>query len=239
MCDQLQVNQACLTVNSAYPQRLDVYAQTSECYGCSLQPVPRGHHRSRHNFSVILGSNYPTELQLRLHHNEEPLANCTYHKHLGEHGSYLLSVSNEGHCSWQVAEEPVNIYYPLIAAAAVLLFLALLWKVVSCAKRLGTAFSQPSRSPSDSQQGILGTAVAVEDGQAVPAAPPKKRLRSLDAFRGLSLVLMVFVNYGGGKYWFFHHTPWNGLTLADLVFPWSVRMLTYFNFQMHQLCYLR
>ncbi|KAF4804991.1 heparan-alpha-glucosaminide N-acetyltransferase [Turdus rufiventris] len=38
----------------------------------------------------------------------------------------------------------------------------------------------------------------------------------------LSLVIMVFVNYGGGKYWFFKHESWNGLTVADLVFPWFV-----------------
>ncbi|TRY54884.1 hypothetical protein DNTS_010998 [Danionella cerebrum] len=33
---------------------------------------------------------------------------------------------------------------------------------------------------------------------------------------------MVFVNYGGGGYWFFQHAPWNGLTVADLVMPWFV-----------------
>ncbi|XP_029602317.1 heparan-alpha-glucosaminide N-acetyltransferase [Salmo trutta] len=33
---------------------------------------------------------------------------------------------------------------------------------------------------------------------------------------------MVFVNYGGGRYWFFRHESWNGLTVADLVFPWFV-----------------
>uniref|UniRef100_A0A8B9V843 Cytochrome c n=1 Tax=Anas zonorhyncha TaxID=75864 RepID=A0A8B9V843_9AVES len=38
----------------------------------------------------------------------------------------------------------------------------------------------------------------------------------------LSLIIMVFVNYGGGKYWFFKHESWNGLTVADLVFPWFV-----------------
>lgn len=26
----------------------------------------------------------------------------------------------------------------------------------------------------------------------------------------LSLIIMVFVNYGGGKYWFFKHESWNG-----------------------------
>uniref|UniRef100_A0AAR2JT95 Heparan-alpha-glucosaminide N-acetyltransferase catalytic domain-containing protein n=1 Tax=Pygocentrus nattereri TaxID=42514 RepID=A0AAR2JT95_PYGNA len=38
----------------------------------------------------------------------------------------------------------------------------------------------------------------------------------------LALVVMVFVNYGGGRYWFFRHESWNGLTVADLVFPWFV-----------------
>ncbi|KAK2147653.1 hypothetical protein LSH36_543g05022 [Paralvinella palmiformis] len=52
--------------------------------------------------------------------------------------------------------------------------------------------------------------------------PPKARLRSLDTFRGISLLMMIFVNYAGGHYWFFHHAAWDGLTVADLVFPWFV-----------------
>ena len=36
----------------------------------------------------------------------------------------------------------------------------------------------------------------------------------------ISLTIMCFVNYGGGGYWFFDHSNWNGLTVADLVFPW-------------------
>lgn len=39
-------------------------------------------------------------------------------------------------------------------------------------------------------------------------------------FPRLAIVLMIFVNYGGGKYYFFAHARWNGLTVADLVFPW-------------------
>ena len=34
--------------------------------------------------------------------------------------------------------------------------------------------------------------------------------------------MMIFVNYGGGGYYFFDHAPWNGLTFADLLFPWFV-----------------
>ena len=29
----------------------------------------------------------------------------------------------------------------------------------------------------------------------------RKRVKSLDAFRGLSITIMIFVNYGGGGYW--------------------------------------
>ena len=60
---------------------------------------------------------------------------------------------------------------------------------------------------------------------AEPAKPPaKKRLVSLDTFRGISLALMVFVNFGGGDYWFFEHAPWDGLTMADLMMPWFLFM---------------
>uniref|UniRef100_A0A672I284 Heparan-alpha-glucosaminide N-acetyltransferase catalytic domain-containing protein n=1 Tax=Salarias fasciatus TaxID=181472 RepID=A0A672I284_SALFA len=62
----------------------------------------------------------------------------------------------------------------------------------------------------------------VTDNILPPPPSTSKRLRSLDTFRGISLVIMVFVNYGGGRYWFFRHESWNGLTVADLVFPWFV-----------------
>lgn len=58
------------------------------------------------------------------------------------------------------------------------------------------------------------------------AAPGTKqpRLVSLDAFRGLTVVLMLIVNNVALDTWTpapFTHAPWNeGLRLADYVFPW-------------------
>ncbi len=52
------------------------------------------------------------------------------------------------------------------------------------------------------------------------AASSGSRLDCLDTFRGMCLTFMIFVNYGGGGYWFFDHASWNGLTFADLLFPW-------------------
>lgn len=39
-------------------------------------------------------------------------------------------------------------------------------------------------------------------------------------FFRISIILMVFVNLGGGRYWFFEHAPWNGVTIADFILPW-------------------
>lgn len=36
----------------------------------------------------------------------------------------------------------------------------------------------------------------------------------------ISIVIMIFANFGNGGYMFVHHAIWNGLHVADLVFPW-------------------
>ena len=42
-------------------------------------------------------------------------------------------------------------------------------------------------------------------------------------FCRMSLLVMIFVNYAGyNSYYFFAHVTWDGLYIADLVFPWFV-----------------
>lgn len=60
----------------------------------------------------------------------------------------------------------------------------------------------------------------VANDNELEAPRTKKRLKSLDIFRGVAIVLMIFVNNGGGHYWWIEHAIWNGLHVADLVFPW-------------------
>ncbi|KAM3281236.1 heparan-alpha-glucosaminide N-acetyltransferase [Capsicum chacoense] len=45
------------------------------------------------------------------------------------------------------------------------------------------------------------------------------RLLSLDIFRGITVALMIFVEYAGGIYPAINHSPWDGITLADFVMP--------------------
>lgn len=71
--------------------------------------------------------------------------------------------------------------------------------------------SPPASSPHVSTTTPSANLASVQAGAA---GKKPERLQSLDSFRGFSLCLMIFVNYGGGGYWFFEHAAWNGLTFA-------------------------
>uniref|UniRef100_A0A0D9XQS9 Heparan-alpha-glucosaminide N-acetyltransferase catalytic domain-containing protein n=1 Tax=Leersia perrieri TaxID=77586 RepID=A0A0D9XQS9_9ORYZ len=67
-----------------------------------------------------------------------------------------------------------------------------------------------------------GGVVAEKERLAVVEEPGKKkskRVAALDAFRGLTIVLMILVDDAGGAYERMDHSPWNGCTLADFVMP--------------------
>ncbi|KAF5471885.1 hypothetical protein F2P56_008649 [Juglans regia] len=55
--------------------------------------------------------------------------------------------------------------------------------------------------------------------QPVVVKQKSKRVATLDAFRGLTIVLMILVDDAGGAYSRIDHSPWNGCTLADFVMP--------------------
>lgn len=74
--------------------------------------------------------------------------------------------------------------------------------------------SPAASSPHVSTSAAPANLASVLAGTAAAAGKKPERLQSLDSFRGFSLCLMIFVNYGGGGYWFFEHAAWNGLTFA-------------------------
>lgn len=65
------------------------------------------------------------------------------------------------------------------------------------------------------------TAITTQTAAAAMIAQKKisSRLCSLDAFRGLAIVTMVFANAGSGKYYWIEHATWNGIHPADFIFP--------------------
>ena len=60
---------------------------------------------------------------------------------------------------------------------------------------------QPSTSQAANERENEMQRGAQEKGSTQNKDKKKKRVKSLDAFRGLSITIMIFVNYGGGGYW--------------------------------------
>ncbi|XP_042442690.1 heparan-alpha-glucosaminide N-acetyltransferase-like [Zingiber officinale] len=58
-----------------------------------------------------------------------------------------------------------------------------------------------------------------KDKPSASAFAARNRLVSLDVFRGLTVALMIFVDYSGGFLPAIDHSPWNGIALADFVMP--------------------
>ncbi|PSN35838.1 hypothetical protein C0J52_15490 [Blattella germanica] len=141
---------------------------------------------------------------------------CELEPEFGEFGVYDLTIGKDD-CHITTVREPVNIYLPLLICA---LGLALIWVICSLVSFLISKWIRHRKTiilPTSSQQ-TPPTTENKEIGR--PSAPQRQRLKSLDTFRGISIVLMIFVNDGAGGYWFLEHAPWNGLQIADVLFPW-------------------
>ncbi|TVU24694.1 hypothetical protein EJB05_27146 [Eragrostis curvula] len=70
----------------------------------------------------------------------------------------------------------------------------------------------------DIEAGRGGCAVASRTPTPMPKSSGK-RLVSLDVFRGITVVLMILVDDVGGIVPSISHSPWDGVMLADFVFP--------------------
>uniref|UniRef100_A0A8V0XYN5 Heparan-alpha-glucosaminide N-acetyltransferase n=1 Tax=Gallus gallus TaxID=9031 RepID=A0A8V0XYN5_CHICK len=158
--------------------------------------------------------------------------------HFGEFGNYslvvkTLSTSAETiSCDIVINEGPINSYLPILFAFLVYSGILAILIICRLVMKIGPVrnWVYKKLNPRETDRLInseLGSPSTTDSPSSDPSprlwrATSQQRLRSLDTFRGLSLIIMVFVNYGGGKYWFFKHESWNGLTVADLVFPWFV-----------------
>ncbi|XP_078115718.1 heparan-alpha-glucosaminide N-acetyltransferase isoform X2 [Sander vitreus] len=234
----LRMDEAILTVNNELDTEVVVSWMSERCFQCLYQQlgvVPAGPSPGQpSSVDFVVSTQHGITLQL----NSTPvqLELCTVPFHFGEHGNYSLWVKNLNdsavvNCSVVTDADPVNSYIPILVAFLIFAGLALasaigtiilgLDVVKGILFRLGG--SMETERLINSELGSPGrTASLVADNILPPPPSPSKRLRSLDTFRGIALVIMIFVNYGGGRYWFFRHESWNGLTVADLVFPWFV-----------------
>ncbi|KAI1887703.1 hypothetical protein AGOR_G00193040 [Albula goreensis] len=231
------MDEASLTINNELQGEMVVSWLSDHCYQCLYQTLgevpasPGPGMTSAMDFTV--STQHPITLQVNSTIGSQLL--CSVHFHFGEHGNYSLWVKNlndseQVNCSMVTDNEPVNSYLPILVAFLVYAGLSILVAVGSTIMRLDIVRNIMFRLGNtmeterliNSELGSPNRTIDSSNDSPIPPTTTSSRLRSLDTFRGLSLVIMVFVNYGGGRYWFFRHESWNGLTVADLVFPWFV-----------------
>ncbi|XP_029706224.1 heparan-alpha-glucosaminide N-acetyltransferase-like [Takifugu rubripes] len=227
------MDKASLTVQSELDSDVMVSWVSEHCYQCVYQqsgilPAARVPGQPS-SLNLTVATQHPIILQLNRTADDSVL--CTLPFHFGEHGIYSLWVKNSSvvTCSIVTLADPVSSYIPILVAFLIYTGLALASAFGNTLLGLHAvrAFFFRLRGTMDTERLInseLGSpgrnTVPVTENILLPPPTSSKRLQSLDTFRGISLVIMVFVNYGGGRYWFFRHESWNGLTVADLVFPW-------------------
>uniref|UniRef100_A0A2C9JQJ3 Heparan-alpha-glucosaminide N-acetyltransferase catalytic domain-containing protein n=1 Tax=Biomphalaria glabrata TaxID=6526 RepID=A0A2C9JQJ3_BIOGL len=239
LCDNIETNQKINTAQISIkngisiPDNLAVYLQTQECYKCDLILTTA----VRNECVINVDSRWLMRVEIRVMSRNANISNVTEScseksltRMYTEGGQYSIYIDKDNdnniNCTQAVINEPSDPNIPIYIALGGAVFLILLWNFGKFLYRLGYIHRIVYFWSTESMMSDLGTPTNISqmDDNAVsrPVVETKERLRSLDTFRGITILLMIFVNYGGGKYWFFKHSKWNGLTVADLVFPWFI-----------------
>ncbi|XP_071129356.1 heparan-alpha-glucosaminide N-acetyltransferase-like isoform X5 [Mytilus edulis] len=216
---------------------------TEECYTCDLQPTVVVNYSS--SCTILLDSRWSMRVAIKgLNPAYSTSSSCsefnltTHFKEYGEYNIYVELMKDKIKCKGPIlmnapADSNIPIYIMLggfVFAAAVFVLGIKFYRGHLCSKLLMQSGNEHLIDPSSYASQDLGSSPDLgtmqtninPTGTPESKKPKKERLKSLDTFRGISIVIMIFCNYGGGKYWFIKHSKWNGLTVADLVFPWFV-----------------
>ncbi|KAF5280991.1 hypothetical protein FQA39_LY05196 [Lamprigera yunnana] len=193
---KLSRDEAYLTVNSNVTP-LYLYSVYKECVEC-----PYTKERDLENGNVLtISTRYS-----KLYRLSSATTVCDLDVDYGEFGVYSLNVPNNQSCHVEVLKEPVNIYFPIVT---VLLIYGLLLLIGASIFYVSNVYLYKKKQQTSSH--------SVEPKQTTTG---RNRVVSLDTFRGISIIIMIFANFGSGGYSLLDHIVWNGLHLADVVFPW-------------------
>ncbi|KAK6629837.1 hypothetical protein RUM43_003657 [Polyplax serrata] len=208
----LKVNEACLNIISELDMPLRFYIRNVECYKCdfAMQGRPL---LPQTTTSYIIDTRYNLESYFKK--GEDIFCNMT--NSFGDFGVYSFNVSQNNCSSIDVVKEPERFWINVMLITAIYMSFWGLYALLKLIYRRSHIFFFPSSISLHELEMDLGNR-----GDRSPRHHKQSRVTSLDAFRGLAILIMIFVNYNGGDYTTFKHSPWNGLTIADLVFPWFV-----------------
>ncbi|KOX80589.1 Heparan-alpha-glucosaminide N-acetyltransferase [Melipona quadrifasciata] len=211
----LEIDQACFSILNLYLNPVIFYAIALNAYTGTGFPITTLNPES--NTSLVVDTKYPLHIYYKSVEPDRTYEYCHSTYTFKEHGSYGWNISAAYLCSdIYVIHEPGNSYFPILIAFVIYMLLAVVWItskiVIQMIRR-----KLPSNNVHDDLDRLQ------EENPTLPVIRITKfstRVQSVDAFRGIAILLMIFVNNGGGKYVFFNHSAWFGLFVADLVLPW-------------------
>lgn len=230
---ELKVDEAFLNVSNKLSQEFYLYSLSEDCVKCPFKKLKLIAKKK----DTVIKLNVARNLEMRLFEKDfgpyvfpNETSNgvrWSAQPELGEFGVYDLKIMQSQVVRLETAKEPVNIYtckheplffnvtqldfFPLSAIFFVACVLIAFYWICKGVNKFYLRASEPEASTDANHQST---------DNELDMQRTKKRLKSLDIFRGIAIVLMIFVNSGGGHYWWIEHAVWNGLHFADLVFPW-------------------
>ncbi|XP_020278891.1 heparan-alpha-glucosaminide N-acetyltransferase-like isoform X1 [Pseudomyrmex gracilis] len=200
------IDEACLSILNEYNRSVTFYSYPTECYMCN--GVPRT--LTAGNNTLVVSTKYPLHMYYK---DKNEFCHTTYN--FKERGSYGWNISEKQLCSEiYTIHESINSYLPIFVAFAIFVLAIILSILARYIIHVIRRFPFFDTTP------IVERTSQSETSYSLGTSRTCTRIRSIDTFRGIAILLMIFVNNGGGKYTFFNHSPWNGLTIADLVLPW-------------------
>lgn len=199
---------------------LTIYTQNSICFGCAF--IKTGELAYGSDLSNLENDTIH-DFQLKIQDSRE--FSKTLILDIEQNGIYtyiITDIPNNDISLIKIIEvEPKNTWAPLLVFFSILIFLCIMRLVIN-------HLLEKRKNSKEKDESLLLKRVILPETEADRSSsrpvkkPERSRVESLDTFRGMALAIMIFVNYGGGNYWFFQHSDWNGLTFADLVFPWFI-----------------
>ncbi|EQC25587.1 hypothetical protein SDRG_16557 [Saprolegnia diclina VS20] len=230
------MDRANISVSYAGAASLALFGQNDDCHKCALvRLLPDGctdvncSTLSSDASLYLLNTVYPWSLELRADDNDTAV--WSERRTFADTGVYAMRVEDAtGDAvavtfSTTVEPSPSRIF--LVIGLVLLAWLLSCFGLFFYKQRRAHASAPSSTGDLEAPIDYCGDDARSDDDTheqplLAPPPPAKTRVVSLDVFRGLTIVCMIFTNLGGGRYWFWTHATWNGLTPADVVFPWFV-----------------
>lgn len=195
----LPIDTAQLTLMNKLERTIYLYTQFEECYKCPFLPKPsqvKGGDTIIKKFHTY----YTLQYQVTTYDNADNKSRvlCSSTINAQDQSSHLLQITESFKCVLETLDSGRTNIWPLIIAIILLILLAALF--------FGGKYFYRRWKDETSTNDELDNKIS-------------QRLNSLDAFRGLTILLMIFVNWGAGEYRFLDHAEWDGLRFADFIFP--------------------